>query len=689
MNFRELLYQHPFFRILLPLLTGILLADLIILSKQATQVFLLLAFVIFALFVSIPPLKRSFAFGFVVFLLFFAIGTYRTQTTQENMLLQHEEENTFYKVQLIRNLVEKENSYATIAKVYESVHNKQLKPETAHTVLYFQKDNLSNTTLKAGDCLLIHSKLKQVKNEGNPCEFDYANYLQSIHTLYSSYVSKKNWHKLTPEHQNLRTLAWRWRGRLLNIYKENGIKNESFEILAALTLGYKTGLNPEIRQAWADAGALHVLAVSGLHVGIVYLVMSYLLKFLKHVKYGNQMRCLLLLLILWMYALITGLSPSVMRASCMFSFIVIGETMNRKGGIFNSLAASACFLLFYDPYMLFSIGFQFSYFAVAGIVFLQPKLSALLYVKNPILNEFWQLTTVSLSAQMATFPLTVYYFNQFPSYFLLSGYIVILMAAILIYLSALLLLVSKIHFLSNSLGWILQKMTENLHQIMIWIQDLPGAVIQKNFSLYQVILLYLMVFSLIFILILKRKKALYVLLFLMIAIQMPKMIHSLKKNKTELIVFNAGQNSLMALKSGQNIHYLCNKEISKLKFERLTKNFHLKNRIQNVKTDTLYQDIDFRMIAGKKLLVVGEHTNKLSDLLHELKPDILWLRESALQTNSQLLKNRQELSIVLDGSVYYSDLQKFKAMNHQGIKQVFFASDGACFLDLSALNKTK
>jgi competence protein ComEC len=689
MDFRELLRQHPFLRLLLPLVVGILSSDMVDIPNGLAYILLWIGFVFLLLFVLTPKLRKSIelrsVFGLVVFVLLASLGVYRLQVVQEDMMLNVTDSCQVYQLELIENPIEKKNSYSCVAKICESIQKDQVCKETANIILYFQKDSLIEQ-FQTGDRLLINSDVERVRNAGNPNEFDYAGYLKTRRILYSSYLGTANWLKLSDENSwSLRTQAWKWRDNLLQIYRDNGIQNESFDILAALTLGYKTSLDPEVRKAWADAGAMHVLAVSGLHVGIIYLVMSFLLNFLTKIKYGRWIRSLLLLLTLWLYALITGLSPSVMRAACMFSFIVIGEAMRRKGGVFNSLAASAFFLLLYNPYLLFTVGFQFSYLAVAGIVFFQPKFDKLLYIKNSILNKLWQLTTVALSAQIATFPLTIYYFNQFPAYFLLSGYVVILMAGILIYLSALLLILSQVEVISNLLGWVLQNAISVLNQIIVWIQELPGAVIQKcSFTSYQVTLMYLIIFCLIFIVIEKRKFAVFTLLLLLISFQLPEIVSVFQPNQQELIVFNAGKNSLIGFRNKNSVSYLCDKNMKNTKQKFLTNNYQIKNKIEKIRTDTI-KDVDFREFAGNKILIIGKNKKLSEEFFNHLNPDIILIRKSGLKLSEVLTKHCSNLSIVLDGSVYGKDLKRLHRNTDLQFPNLFVIKDrGAFTVDLSS-----
>ena len=183
-------------------------------------------------------------------------------------------------------------------------------------------------------------------------------------------------------------------------------------MLAALTLGYKDALTPELRESFSTTGAMHVLAVSGLHVGIIFVVLEFLLSFLNRWRFGKRLKPILIIVLLWSYAFITGLSPSVLRSSVMFSCMAFGGVLGRKSNTYNTIFVSAFFLLFFNADLLFDVGFQLSYSAVIAIVYFQPKIAGLLYVRNRFLRWAWDLAAVSLAAQIGTAPFAIFYFHQ-------------------------------------------------------------------------------------------------------------------------------------------------------------------------------------------------------------------------------------------------------------------------------------
>lgn len=243
---------------------------------------------------------------------------------------------------------------------------------------------------------------------------------------------------------------------------------------AALLLGDRSALDQDLVKAYASSGAIHVLAVSGLHVGIFYMLVRWLSMHLFRLKRWGSLA--VVLLALWLYALVTGLPPSVSRACTMFSLIAIAKELKRDALIYNSMSAAAFVLLWLKPAFLTETGFQLSFAAVIGIVYLQPKLYKLVYLKHKWADWLWQLTSVSLAAQLFTFPLSVYYFNQFPNYFLLSNFVVIPIAAPLLLGCLLLLALSPLPFLAEKFGWLLGKAFDLVNAIILQIEQLPGAL---------------------------------------------------------------------------------------------------------------------------------------------------------------------------------------------------------------------
>ena len=280
-------------------------------------------------------------------------------------------------------------------------------------------------------------------------------------------------------------------------YQANGLQGEELAIASALTLGDKSMLDKELKRSYSATGASHVLAVSGLHVGIIYLVIIALLQQLFRGNRFKPIRVILALTGLWSYAFVAGLSASVVRASVMFSLVSIGEMMRRKSPSLNIVFASAFLMLLYEPRYLNDVGFQLSYAAVFAILLLHERIYKSLKISNFILDKAWSLTSVSIAAQLGTMPIMLYHFHQFSNCFWLSGLIVIPAATLLIYGCSLLLMATSFPVISNVIGSLLSGLIKGMNSSIRWLEGLPHSNVSGiAFGGIDVLLLYALLGSL-------------------------------------------------------------------------------------------------------------------------------------------------------------------------------------------------
>lgn len=347
---------------------------------------------------------------------------------------------------------------------------------TRETIVLYNADSLSNANSKPGMIIHFESKLFPISSSNNPGAFNYQRFMLREGIRYQVYL-RKGFTITEFEKKTLAILALEVQAWLMDRYREAGIKGDEFAVLSALTLGNKNYLSNELKSSFASSGAMHVLAVSGLHVGIIYIILKLLLKPLYRLKRTLYLNMGIIVAALWAYAFITGLSPSVLRSCTMFSFITIGEHLHRRSNFYNILAASAFFLLIGNPNILYKVGFQLSYAAVASIVFFQPKIAALLHPQNRILKWLWDLTAVSLAAQIGTFPISIHYFQQFPVYFWLSNFVAIPAAGLLLYLAFFFFLTLPIGVPGNIAGTIIGLVVKGLNESVIFIEKLPFSVL--------------------------------------------------------------------------------------------------------------------------------------------------------------------------------------------------------------------
>jgi len=372
-------------------------------------------------------------------------------------------------------------------------------------LIYVKKDERA-LNLSYGDVLLINTEFNKTKSNGNPFEFNYPNYLNLFDIHHQGFLNSGEWLKIGNSQNKLFSLTYQISGYLGNVIDESNLNEKNKSIAKALLIGQKDDLDKEVLRTYSSAGAMHVLAVSGLHVGIVMMILMFILKPIKRVKQGKLFFIFTVLFGVWFYAFVTGLSPSVLRSSLMFSFIVVGKELERETSVYQSIFVSALLLLLFDPFVLFKVGFQLSYLAVLGVVYIQPKLYRLIYTKHKFLDYLWQISSVSIAAQISTFPLGLYYFHQFPNFFLVSNLVVIPLAGIILVLGILYFVFNKVPYL-NELSGVLSFMNSTVE----WVKSLPYSI-SWGISVfwYEVVFVYIMLILLVFSFTLNKGKLLIV-----------------------------------------------------------------------------------------------------------------------------------------------------------------------------------
>jgi competence protein ComEC len=567
----EEIKRVPFVRIILPFLAGVASA-----SVLDTQAFLPLIFTFFLwllLFFFWNRRKISFkytlrwVFGTTVygFLFFSGFSHYKIFWEAPGFRTPHKDA-----VAILGDVYqipeERENTVRIFLKVRFSVLSDTLRPLNGKVLVYLEKDSLS-LSVRTGDRLFLDNRFREVPPPTNPNQFNYRKYLENQRIYCQAYLRSDQWRILERNQGHiLLSIAGRVREHLLSLFVKHGLKGEENAVASALILGFRGDLDQELRGSYSASGAMHVLAVSGLHVGIIYLILHTLFGFLKRFPRGDIVRALLLLLSVWFYALLTGLSPSVMRASTMFSFLIIGSALHRPPNVYNTLATSAFFLILVNPLIIHAVGFQLSYLAVLGIVFFQPKIYRLIFIRNKLLDKIWALTCVSLGAQLGTFPLTLYYFQQFPNYFLLTNLFVIPLAAMILLSGILLFVFSFWHPLAWFFSTILAWCVWFLNVVVKTIEWLPFSHTQGIYIHgLHIPLLYLLIVFFTGFLIFRRpvwlKAGLTLLLLLTTSLAWLK-IDAFRQN--QLIVYDSGNHLVMNYLSGKTNFILTNAEPAEL-----------------------------------------------------------------------------------------------------------------------------
>lgn len=359
-----------------------------------------------------------------------------------------------------------------------------------------QEDTVS---LSYGDELLFKNRARQISPPHNPQEFDYAKYMANRNVWHQAYLSSADFVKTgNKKGSKLVGFALALRSEMIAKFHRYFKDQDAVALLSTLVLGYRAALDQELMQAFTATGTVHVLAVSGMHVGIVFAFLALGLKWMERKPYLAIVRLFILLFFIWSYALLTGFSASVLRAAFMISFLIGGNTFKKKRNTYNNLAASAFFLLLFNPKYLTEIGFQLSYLAVLGMVWLMPKVNALLTSVHKHLQKGIQCVAVSCTAQLTTYPLVLYYFHVFPVYFLPANLFIIVPVTLIIY-GGFILLALPVNSFTLMVATYLEKLIFLMNKLLLTIEHWPFAKVKSIWiGQLEYIMLYLLLITAVF-----------------------------------------------------------------------------------------------------------------------------------------------------------------------------------------------
>ncbi len=500
--------KYPFFRFLLPLIMGILAA---VYADVKISVWIFFGFL--ALFILMfLLLGRSFwtsAVGFVLIMILGVVSVNMHTPAKTRLPSSY----GAYSGTITEQPRQYDKYVSSVVRVNYYRDSAGGHAADCKVLLRIKNDSTAQK-LSYGDEIMFYAKADSLTSRENPFLFDYARFLSRKGIYYSAFVDTGQFKILDSGHGNkLLTFSYGLRRKLMDLYERNGFEGEKLNVLSALTLGYKRDLDKETADKFAISGAMHILAVSGLHVGIIFLIVMTLVAPLRKFKQGRYLSFAIVLVVLWGFALLAGFSPSVKRSAFMFSLVSLGKTIERKTNIYNTLAASAFFMLLFDPYDIASVGFWLSYAAVFSIVFLYPKIYSLLIFKNFLLDKLWSLISVSIAAQFGTLPLSLYVFHRFPVYFILTNIVAIPLAGVILYSAVFMLAFFWLKPLYLLFGKILSLSLDILLYSIDFIRKLPHSSVENvYFSFVQMILLYLILFAFAFIFIYKRKRFVFAFL---------------------------------------------------------------------------------------------------------------------------------------------------------------------------------
>jgi len=562
--------------------------------------------------------------------------------------------NDYVAATILEPLVEKTNSYKALAEVEFICQNDSCKKFTGKVILYFKKDTVIRQRLDYGAQIVFRKSLQEIKNAGNPGGFDYKRYslFQGItHQVFS--LARSDFEILSKENKSLlNEFIFKCREWVIQILRTYVHGEKEQGLAEALLIGYKDDLDKNLVQAYSNTGVVHVIAISGLHLGLIYWLLLLLTRPLKTNKKLVWLRLVLIIAALWMFSILAGGQPSVLRSAVMFTCIALGEVINRRTSIYNTLALSAFILLCINPYWLWDVGFQLSYAAVLSIVIFFRPIYNWYRPDNKVIDFFWKLNAVTIAAQLLTLPISIYHFHQVPALFLLTNIVAVPLSSIIligeIFLCALFFVEPLANIMGNSLRWMIYLMNAHIERLdSVSFSTWNGLSI----NIIQTALFLIFVIGFCHWLSEKKKSVFWISAFCLFALLSLRAVSFIQAGQQKkIIVYNVPRYQAVDLIDGRSFLFIGD---SDLLYDDFIRNFHIQpsrvvHRIQPAETIRLNsKDFDF----GNTHISIIDTGFNFQTQLQKQNIDLLILSKNPKLYISNLNNSFSIKQIIIDGSV--------------------------------------
>ncbi len=650
----------PFLRLLLPFAAGIIAGWNFSLHWMVAVYFIAAALPLLLFYVFSNEQKKFFFSwlpGTAISLALIGFGillTWLNQVNHQQQWVGHQyKPGDVVQLRLLEPLSEKQKTFKALAEIVSVQQNGKAKKVKGNIILYFQKDSIP-PSLEYGNIIAINKPLQEIKNAGNPGGFDYKRYALFNGITHQLFLKKTEYVVLN---QKKTSAFWSWmystKAYILGTLRKQIKGEQETSVAEALLIGYRDDLDRDLVQAYSNTGVVHVIAISGLHLGLIYWLLLLIFKPLDKYRRIKWLKPLLVLSFLWIFSLLTGAGASVLRAAIMFTAIAAGDLFNKKGNIYNSMAASAFVLLCYNPFYLWDVGFQLSYAAVLSIVLFMKPIYHWFSIENKLLDKAWQLNAVTLSAQILTLPLCMYHFHQAPNLFLITNFVAVPLSSLILFGEILLIAVAFIPIVASPVGYILSYLLKWMNGFITWVDHFSFAVtdgIQHN--PFQTILLYAFIAATGIWLLQKKVKALkWSLGFLALFFMLQSFSLYKTRQQKKLVVYNLSQQTAVDFMLGNQ--YLFKGDAVLLQ-DGFLRNFHLKpsrifHRTYHSPVYSPSTQSNCFTVNGKKIVLINQsyHYDSASA---RIKADVVIISKNPRLYINDLIKTIDCKLLVFDGS---------------------------------------
>ena len=600
-----------------------------------------------------PLLKGLFTAS--AFLFFIALGHIlhsrilpKNQELHYTHISKQTDTNTLLEIKEILKPTSYQNKY--IGKVY-SVDSQN---RTGDILININKDSLDKPEYGVGDRLYIRAAISPLPVPKNPYQFDYGLYLKRKGIYGQLSIGHYQVLRLQESGSGVRVGVSRFRESVQEKLASYPFSSDQLAIINALILGQRQGIDREMSNQYAAAGMMHILAVSGLHVGIILLLLRFITRPLSAYKL-RFVRSGLIIILIWLFAILTGLSPSVLRAATMFSFLEASTLLGSKKETHNALIASAFVLLLFDPLLVYQVGFQLSYAAVLAILWIQPWLSGLLIIENKVLRFLWNTVTVTTAAQIGVLPLSLFYFHQFPGMFLVSNLVILPLLGILLATGIIVVILARLDILPDFLVIGFGKAIDVLNYFIAWVASQEAFVFKYiTISLVLMLGLYMAVIAVITLL---KKYSFKRLCFALLGIAVlcgVFVAQKIEAKKSEFIIFHKSRQTLLATYSQGTLHLQTEDSLWDFNNDSRIKAYRDKVALDTITTQAVQNVISFN---NQQILVID---SLAVYTLEEYSPNFILLTQSPNVNLDRLITVYPQATIIADGNNYKSDVDRWR-----------------------------
>lgn len=643
--------QFPLIRISLFFVLGILLYPYI--TFTFIQLFLVSTIVLLAFVFLIYTKKLLKYSSAIIFILALFSGLSTSSIHDEKLKKNHftHHKNIKNENEVIVELGEKLKNSSNNTR-YEASVLKINGEQTEGKIIVSIKNNIDIPNFDYGTLVRFVAKINPIISNKNPNQFDYKKYLENKNIFGQIQISTNDFSYAVPSHFSIRTLASQIRNTILNNLEKHHFNKEELHVFGALLLGQQQDISKDIMRDYQYAGAIHVLSVSGLHVGLLLGFLTFLLSPLANTKKNAILKLFIILLSLSFFGILAGLTPSVLRSVTMFSFVAIGMCFRRSVNFYNTLLISAFLILLFNPSFIYDVGFQLSYFALFFIVWAQPLLASLFKPKNKIITSIWDIITVSTAAQIGTLPISVYYFHQFSGLFFITNCLILPLLSIIMGIGIIVLIMGATNIVWTPILKLMELSIWLINYIIHKIAALEQFIIKDiPFTKWMMIGLYLVIIA--WIILLKkpnfRKTTIAFLSILFFQIVLIENKNSIENNE-EFLIFSKPKSSLLIERKGSEITLISNSDET----NNLSLNYYATAQSSKIVSHKKLQNL--YIYNNKKIVLIDSS----GVYLPKSKPDILVLIQSPKVNLERIIQHYKPKQIVADESNYKSYVELWK-----------------------------